>query len=116
MSLNVDRLSLKMFMLLDVSNHKTDNSQIILTLKKSFISDPCLVKSIISTFNTLIGDTSSVQESLDKLNTNFDQLVLEMGGDIDENTKIKIEKAKIAISSLVDFTIEGGADFGLIIA
>ncbi|CAG5102733.1 Oidioi.mRNA.OKI2018_I69.chr1.g442.t1.cds [Oikopleura dioica] len=64
------------------------------------------LKSIIATFNNLIGDTSSVQESLDKLNTNFDQLVLEMGGDIDENTKIKIEKAKIAISSLVDFTIE----------
>ena len=65
------------------------------------------LKSIISTFNDMVGDEDSTHETLNKLSTNFDQIIEQMGVDIDEKTKMKIEKTKIAVSSLVDFTIEG---------
>ncbi|CBY07298.1 unnamed protein product [Oikopleura dioica] len=64
------------------------------------------LKSIISTFNDMISEEDSTQETLTKMSSNFDQMIEQMGVDIDEKTKMKIEKAKIAVSSLVDFSVE----------
>ena len=95
MLLNADRHLLRMFTRLDVS-FKNPKHELFF-----------VVKSIISTFNDMIGDEDSTHETLNKLSTNFDQMIEQMGVDIDEKTKMKIEKAKIAVSSLVDFTLEG---------
>ncbi len=55
----------------------------------------------------MISEEDSTQETLTKMSSNFDQMIEQMGVDIDEKTKMKIEKAKIAVSSLVDFSAEG---------
>jgi len=55
----------------------------------------------------MISEEDSTQETLTKMSSNFDQMIEQMGVDIDEKTKMKIEKAKIAVSSLVDFSVEG---------
>ncbi|CAG5082173.1 Oidioi.mRNA.OKI2018_I69.PAR.g10050.t1.cds [Oikopleura dioica] len=73
---------------------------------QSFVED--VYASGIKTLINVFGESYSVEESLNNLNANFDQLIEELGGEnlVDEKTKMKIEKAKMVVSSLVDFNIE----------